>query len=158
MSASTPANAKSATQHIAAALARFTPAIQKEARTARRLLKKRMPTATELVYDNYNALVFGFGPSERASEAILSIALYPRWINLFFMGGPKLPDPQRVLRGSGTMVRRVLLEKASDLEGPALRALITAAIAKAKVALPTSGRGRTVLRAVSAKQRPRRPA
>src|ERR1039458_9537409 len=65
----------------------------------------RLPGAVQLVYDNYNALVIGFGPSERASEASFSIVLYPRWVTLFFLQGAGLPDPRRLLKGSGKVVR-----------------------------------------------------
>jgi hypothetical protein len=72
---------------IARSLAKYTPQIQAEARAARRILRGLLPTATEMVYDNYNALVFAFVPGDRPSEAILSIALYPRWVTLFFLRG-----------------------------------------------------------------------
>jgi hypothetical protein len=139
-------------------LARFTPEIRKLANDCRRALRRRMPTAVELVYDNYNALVFGFGPSERASEAILSIALYPRWINLFFLWGARLPDPDEILIGSGKQVRSIKLDAAARLDEPAVRALIDAEIVMNEVPLPAKGKGSTVIRAASAKQRSRRPA
>ncbi len=91
-------------------------------------LRDLLPGAIEMVYDNYNALVIGFGPTEKASNAILSIALYPRWVNMYFlMNGPKLPDPKKLLRGDGNMVRWIRLEDAADLDKPPVRALIEAA-------------------------------
>jgi hypothetical protein len=145
-------------QAIAGFLAKFTPAIQKQARLARRKLRALLPTATELVYDNYNALVFAFAPSERASEAILSIALYPSWVTLFFLHGKGLDDPDELLRGAGVMVRSVRLDGgAADLARAPVLALIRQAVARAKVPLPKSGRGQTVVRSIVKKQRPRRP-
>jgi len=87
-------------------LAKFTPEVRAIAKAALAKMRRRLPGALELVYDNYNALAIGFGPSERASEAIFSIALFPRWVSLFFLqSGAKLPDPQKLLkaaaRGSG---------------------------------------------------------
>ena len=70
----------------------------------------------QLVYDNYNALAIGFGPSERASEAIFSIVLYPRWVTLFFLQGAGLADPKRLLKGSGKVVRHIVLASAADLD------------------------------------------
>jgi hypothetical protein len=70
---------------------------------------------SRLVYDNYNALAIGFGPTERASDVIFSIALFPRWVTLFFLHGVTLPDPYKVLRGSGKVVRHVVLQTAADL-------------------------------------------
>ena len=88
-------------------LAKYDPAIEKEGRAARRVLRKAMPTAFELVYDNYNALVFAFGASERAGDILMSIALYPRWVTLFFLHGATLDDPESLLEGSGKTIRGV---------------------------------------------------
>jgi len=87
------------------------------------------------VYDNYNALAIGFGPSERASEAIFSIAVYPRWVSLFFLQGAKLPDPDNVLRGSGSRVRHLVLTEPDVLEQPAVKKLMALALASAKMPL-----------------------
>jgi hypothetical protein len=142
---------------LAAFLAKFTPEVAALARKAIAALRKRLPGARVLVYDNYNALAVGFGPSERTSEAILSIAVYPRWVSLFFLRGKGLADPRKVLRGSGNQVRHVVLESAADLDTPAIRALIAQAVAVSKTKMPSRG-GSLVIKSVSAKQRPRRPA
>ncbi|MGH9503541.1 MAG: hypothetical protein ACRD20_11890 [Terriglobales bacterium] len=116
-----------------------------------------MPGATRLVYDNYNALAIGFGPSEKASEAIFSIALYPRYVTLFFLQGAGLSDPKKLLRGSGRLVRHVSLARASDLDMSAIRELMAAALDSAKRALDQDAPGPLVIRSISQKQRPRRP-
>jgi len=116
-----------------------------------------LPGAIELVYDNYNALAIGYAPSERASEAIVSIALYPRWVSLFFLQAKGLKDPARVLRGSGNVVRHIVLESEADLELPAVRDLLEQALNCAKVPLDPKAPRRLVIKSVSAKQRPRRP-
>ena len=92
-------------------------------------LEARLPTATRLVYDNYNALVVGFGPSDRASQAILSIALYPKYVRIFFLRGVDLPDPQGLLEGSGSQVRSVKLQPITLIETPEVRSLIDFAVA-----------------------------
>jgi len=140
-------------------LAKYTPAMLKESKASLARLRRQVPGAVELVYDNYNALVIGFGPSERASEAVLSLALMPRWVTLCFLqGGPKLPDPNGLLRGSGTTVRNVRLASAADLDTPAVRTLIRIALERAKVPIDGTGRRRMVIKSISAKQRPRRPS
>ena len=101
-----------------------------------------MPTAVELVYDNYNALTIGFGPSERASEVIVSLALYPRWVSLFFLQGAKLSDPEELLGGSGKQVRHIVLGQSNDLDKPAVEALLAEAIRGARH--PTRMRRREV--------------
>ena len=94
-------------------LARFTPELATLGRRAIAKMHKRLPNAIELLYDNYNALVIGFGPTERPSEAIFSIVLYPRRAGLAFLQGAKLPDPRKRLRGSGTVARNVILDDVS---------------------------------------------
>jgi hypothetical protein len=152
---------KTQTAHLARQidgfLAKFTPEVQAEARAARRILRAIMPSATEMVYDNYNALVFGFTPGDRPSEAIVSLALFPRWVTLCFLQGAGLKDPDRLLKGSGRTVRNIPLKRAADLKSLPIQALIDQAIRVARVPLPKSGHGRTVIKSVSPKQRPRRP-
>jgi hypothetical protein len=138
-------------------LARYSPEIRAVTWSAYRKLRQRLPGATVLVYDNFNALVIGFGASERASEAVLSLALYPRWINLFFLYGATLPDPDGILLGSGSQVRRILVESAATLDRPDVRRLIAEAVRRADPPVATKGRGPIVIRAISKKQRPRRP-
>ena len=143
---------------LAAFLARYEPALAAEARAARRKLRRLLPGALELVYDNYNALVIGYGPSERASEAICSLALYPRYVTLFFLHGKGLPDPRKRLQGAGKRVRSIRLAGAATLDEPYVRGLLATAAARAQVPLDPRQAHRLVVRAVSARQRPRRPA
>lgn len=136
---------------------KYNPEIGALARAALVKMRTILPGALELVYDNYNGLAIGLGPSERASEAILSIALYPRWISLFFLQGAKLPDPHKMLKGSGRQVRHIVLEDARDLDKPAIHTLIAQALRCAPRPLDPTTPGRTIIKSISAKQRPRRP-
>jgi hypothetical protein len=141
-----------------ACLDKYTPAIATLARACLAKMRARLPGAVQLVYDNYNALAIGFGPSERASEAVFSIALYPRWVTLFFLQGAGLPDPRRILKGSGKVVRHIVLASAADLDQPAIQDLMAQALERAEAGLDPAAPGRLVIRSVSARQRPRRPA
>jgi hypothetical protein len=151
--------AKSPRSQLEAFISKYSPEVAAEGRAALAKLRRIVPGAVELVYDNYNWLVVGFCPSERASDAVLSLVFTPRWITLCFLqNGPALPDPDGLLRGSGKRVRNIRLESAQDLDKPAVRSLIEEALARAHVPIEGAGRGRLVIRSVSAKQRPRRPA
>ena len=86
---------------LAGFLAKYSPEIEALAKAARKKMRARLKGANELVYDNYNALAIGYGPSDKASEVIFSIALYPRWVSLFFLQAKGLDDPAGRLRGSG---------------------------------------------------------
>ena len=150
--------AASASAELAAFIAKYSPAIAREGRAALAKLRRLIPGASELVYDNFNWLVVGFGPSERASEAVISLVFTPRWLTLCFLqNGPELPDPQKLLRGSGRVVRSTRLGGAADLDRPAIRALIRAALKRADVPIRRGGARRLIIKSVSARQRSRRP-
>src|SRR6266404_394514 len=135
---------------------KFAPPHQAIIRAVRRKLRKRFPTATELVYDNYNFFVIGFGPNERPSDCIVTIAAAANGVGLCFVRGASLPDPEKVLLGSGKQTRFVRPPSANVLERPAVQTLLSVAAERAETPMPASGLGRLVIRSVSAKQRPRR--
>ena len=150
------ATAISPSKQLAGFLAKYDPAVAKLARATRAALRKRIPTANELVYDNYQFLAIGFTTTERASDCIVSLAVSPKGVALSFYYGASLPDPARILLGSGNQNRFVRLESAATLRLPAVEALLQAAIKQAKTQLSATGRGVLVIKSVSAKQRPRR--
>ena len=137
-------------------IAKFAPEDQRLIRAVRSAVQKRFRTANELVYDNYNFFVIGYSPTERPSDAIVSIASRANGVGLCFIHGAKLPDPAKLLSGSGNQTRFIRLESAAVLARPEVEALIAAAIARSKIPLPESGRRKLIIRSISAKQRPRR--
>jgi hypothetical protein len=143
-------------KQIAGFIAKFDARMGKFIRAARSAVRQRFPTAIELVYDNYNFLVFGFCSSERASDAIVSLAASAKGIGLCFIYGAKLRDPAKILQGSGNQTRFIRLESAASLAKPEVEALLAAAIKQAKTPLPSGGRGCTIIKSISKKQRPRR--
>jgi hypothetical protein len=147
---------KSAERQVAGFIAKYSPEVARVARQARHKIRRLLPGAVELVYDNYNALALAFGPTERPSDLILSVALYPRWVSLFFTRGAELADPHRLLRGSGSKIRHVVVHRAVVLDSAPVKALIKEALASHPKRL-APGRGWTIIQSVSAKHRPRRP-
>jgi hypothetical protein len=144
-------------------LAKYTPEIEAAARRALAKMRKLVPGAIEMVYDNFNWLVIGFSPSERPSEAIFSIVLPPRHVTLCFLQGAGLPDPAGLLQGTGNVVRNIRLytsgeKDAKVLDDPQVLSLINAALNRSKIPMPAKARRKLIIRAVSAKQRPRRPS
>jgi len=145
-------------QQLASFIAKFTPSMAKEGRAALARMRMLVPGATELVYDNWNGLVVGFGPSVRASDAVVSILITPTHVTLcFIQDGPSLPDPDGLLKGSGNVVRHLRLSSSRDLERPAVRALVKTAVARSDVPFPKGKRRALVVKSISPKQRPRRP-
>jgi hypothetical protein len=148
----------SAAKQVVSFIDKFDPAIAKLIRAARKAMRRRFPTAVELVYDNYNALAIGYGPNERTSEAFVSVAAFARGVNLYFTQGASLPDPSKILEGNGNQGRFVRLENIAVFDRPEVETLLRVASEWGKTPLPESGRGYTVVKSISAKQRPRRPA
>jgi len=144
-------------QHVEQFLDKYSPEIASLARAALQRMRKRLPGAVQLVYDNYNALAIGFGPTERASDAVFSIAVWPRWVSLFFFAGASLDDPHNLLRGTGRRARHIKIDDVAVFDDPRVRALMNRALDRAGTRLTGRG-GRIVIRSVSGRQRPRRPA
>lgn len=142
-------------------LAKYAPEVEAFARRALAKMRKLVPGAIEMVYDNYNWLVIGFGPTERPSEAIFSIVMPADRVTLCFLQGAGLPDPAKRLQGSGNVVRNIPLfalgqPDAKILDESEVLALIQVALNRAKVPMPAGGRRKLIIRSVSARQRPRR--
>jgi len=152
---STPADAG---RQLKSFIAKFDPAHQTLIHAVRKALRARFPTAFELVYDNYNFFVIGYGPTERPSDCIVSLVGGANGVGLCFIHGAKLSDPRKILRGSGNQTRSIHLDSADVLARPEVEALIAAAIAQAKTPFQAGPRGKLIIRSVSAKQRPRRKA
>jgi hypothetical protein len=135
---------------------KFDPKDRTLIRAVRESVPRRLPSANELVWDNYNFFVIGYSPTERPSDSIVSIAARTNGVGLCFIHGATLPDPKGVLLGSGSQTRFIRLESASALARPEVEALVAAAIAQGEIPLPATGRGKLIIRSVSAKQRLRR--
>jgi hypothetical protein len=119
-----------AKQQLDLIIGKYAPDVARVTGSAVRWMRKKSPGANVLVYDNYNSLVIGFGPSDRGSHAPFSIAVYPRWANLCFLRGACLPDPHKRLSGSGKDVRTVRLDSVRVLEEPAILKLLGLAAAQ----------------------------
>lgn len=121
-------------------------------------MRALLPGAVQMVYDNYNALAIGFGPTERPSEAPFSIAAFPRRPSLcFLIHGAELTDPEGLLKGKGNQVRSIPVSDVATLDAPAVRALIDEALSRAGWQPKPGSPGRLIIKSISAKQRPRRP-
>ena len=150
-----PVQTGSTAQQIAGFIAKFDAAMAKQIGSIHTALRKRFPTAIQLVYDNYNFFVIGFCSTERASDCIVS-GRQCKGVGLCFIHGAKLPDPHKILLGSGKQTRFIRLESAATLARPEIETLLQAAVAQAKSPLPATGGGYTMIKSISAKQRPRR--
>src|SRR3954465_7088489 len=105
----------SPSRQLAGFIAKFDPSVAKLLRAARSAMRKRLPTAIEQVYDNYNFLAIGFATTERTSDTIASLAASAKGVALSFYYGASLPDPHKLLLGAGNQNRYLRLESAATL-------------------------------------------
>jgi hypothetical protein len=151
-------NSVPAEQQLAGFINKFDSKNAALIRSVRKALRNRLPLANELVYDNYNFFVIGYCSSERPSDCTVSIAAAASGVGLSFYYGATLPDPHKLLLGSGSQNRFMRIESAAMLSRTEVEELIAAAISQAKRPLLANGRGKLIIRSISEKQRPRRKA
>src|SRR5262249_18647627 len=145
-------------RYLRAGIARFSPPIRAIANATLARLRALMPGANEFIYDNYNAFVVGFGPNDRPSDAVFSVVVYPKQVNLGFIHGAVLDDPDKVLQGSGTQFRHIkLIPDASVLDRPEVGAVMARAIADADAPFDPRHLRSVSVRMIAKKRRPRRP-
>ena len=150
---------RSAEAELRRLIPKFAPAHQRLIGAMRRWLRKRLPAAHEVVYEYRDFFVISYSPNERGYEGVLAIRASADGVRLYFNRGKGLPDPAKLLRGSGKQTRWIDLEGASTLARPEVARLIDEAIAGNRLPFASTGRGSVVIRSASAKQRRRsRPA
>jgi hypothetical protein len=136
---------------------KFAPAHLRLIGAMRRWLRKRLPTAHEVVYEYRDWFVISYSPNEHGYEGVLGIRASADGVKLFFNRCKELPDPAKLLQGSGGQVRSIDMEGASTLARPEVARLIDEAIARNPVPFASTGRGSVVMSpSTSAKQRRRR--
>ena len=149
---------RSAEAQLRTLIAKFAPTHLRLIGAMRRWLRKRLPTAHEVVYEYHNlgAVVISFSPNEHGYEGVLAIRASADGVKLYFNQGKELSDPEKLLQGSGKQTRSIDVEGASTLARPAVAPLIEEAIARNRVPFARGGRGSVVIRSASAKQGRRR--
>jgi hypothetical protein len=115
-------------KHLEKAVGRYGPDMEKLARGVLRRVRERCPGAVEMVWDKKNAIVVGFGPTEKPSDAVFSVVVYPKWVLLYFLNGAVIPDPDGLLQGAGKVGRHIRLMSAEKLDEAAVKSLMDDAI------------------------------
>lgn len=158
MSTQSAAARRSAESELRGVVAKFAPSHQRLIGAVRRSLRKRLPTAHEIMYEYREWFVISYSPNEHGYEGVLAIRASADDVKLHFGRGKDLPDPAKLLKGSGNQTRWIHLEGASTLARPAVARLIDEAIARNRVPFEQTGRGPLVIRSGPAtKKRRRRP-
>jgi hypothetical protein len=150
---------RSADAELRALIAAFAPADLKLVSAARRWLRRRLPTAHELVYEYRDWCVISYSPTEHGYEGVVALRADANGVKLYFNFGKGLPDPEKLLHGSGNQTRWMQLEGEYTLIRPAVARLVEEAVARNRVPFALEGRGSVVVRSSTAGQRSRlRPA
>ena len=154
--AQSAAERRSAEAELKSLVVKFAPEHQRLVGTTRRWVLKRLPTAHEVVYEYRDCFVISYSPSEHGYEGVLVIRGSAEGVRLYVNAAKGLPDPEKLLRGSGAKARYMDVEGASTLARPAVARLINEAIARNQVPFARTGRGSMVVRSTAAKKRARR--
>ncbi|MCZ8091787.1 DUF1801 domain-containing protein [Flavobacterium sp.] len=103
------------------------------------------PDSNELVYHTH-ALTAVFSISDKLSDAFCMLPIYTNHLNLGFNKGTLLKDPNKLLTGTGNLIRHVDVKKTSDYRNPKVKALIQEAIdfANKDMDKPTKSIGQTI--------------
>jgi len=72
------------------------------------------PDTNELIYDNYNAVAFGWSPTDRAGDVFCSIAVFADHVNFGFNRGVDIDDPGNMLLGDGSQYRYIKVKARED--------------------------------------------
>lgn len=150
---------REAPEELFAFLEAFPPRIHELFLATRSSVLAAAPAAHELIYNAYNAVSCVYSYSGRLKEAFCHVAAYSGHVNLGFNRGTELPDPSRLLAGSGARIRHVRITRAADLRAPALEVLLRAAVVQGVALAPqrTGARPSSVIRPTTGgKRRPKR--
>jgi hypothetical protein len=147
------AERRSAEAELRTLIDKFAPAHLRLVAAMRRWLHKRLPTAHEVVYEYRDCFVISYSPNEHGYEGVLAIRASANAVKLYFNRGKELPDPEKLLQGSGGLTRSISLEGISTVARPEVTCLIDEAIARNPVPFAPAGRGSVIIRSTSAKKR-----
>lgn len=117
---------KEQTDDLLKFLAPFSDEIKEIALWLREFVWDLYPDANELIYDNYNAVAFGWSPSDKVSETFCSIAVgrSSKNIHFGFYWGSKIADPDKILSGKGNQYRYILVKNKTDFPKTYIKKLI----------------------------------
>lgn len=105
-------------------LSAYDPQIVDLALSLRQLVLTEIPSASESIYDAYEAVSIGYSETGRLKEGFCHIAVYSRHVNLGLNRATEFPDPAKVLQGTGRLTRHMTFHEKSELKQPHVRRFI----------------------------------
>lgn len=114
----------------------FDPEVQQLAKGVRKLIFDVLPQTVEVPWVQQKVIGYGTGP-KKMTEHFCWIQPNKTYVNLGFNYGAELPDPDKLLEGTGKLFRHVKIKSASDVKRPGVRKLLEVAC-KHRVPAPRS--------------------
>ncbi|MCW3108076.1 MAG: hypothetical protein JWQ09_2582 [Segetibacter sp.] len=117
------------------------------------------PEANELIYDNYNAVAFGWSPTDKVGHTICSIAVgrSSKNVHFGFYWGSELSDPDKMLLGEGNQYRYILVTDKNKFPKAYIKKLVNEAYANCLSKVKDQKQiihGQTIVKSISEKKRP----
>ena len=116
------------------------------------------PKANELIYDNYNALAFGWSPTDKVGHTFCSIAVgrTSKNVHFGFYWGSQITDPEKLLIGNGNQYRYILVKNKKDFPKAYITKLVNEAFVNSLAKVKDKKQmmeGATITKSVSDKKR-----
>lgn len=111
----------------------YDPSVRALVLELRAVVIEELAPCCEVIYDGPYAVSLGYGPTERMRDQICHVVAYTAHVNLGFYHGAFLPDPHRLLVGTGSQIRHIAIKSAGDLSRPAIREYLRQALEMADV-------------------------
>lgn len=150
---------KEQTQDLLKFLKTFSSEIQMTVLKLREFVWDMYPQTNELIYDNYNALAFGWSPTDKVGHTFCSIAVgrSSKNIHFGFYWGSEIKDPDKILLGQGNQYRYILVENFETFPRTYIRKLIADAYDNSLRKVKDKKQilnGLTITKSISGKKRP----
>jgi len=119
------------------------------------------PQTNELIYDNYNALAFGWSPTDKVGHTFCSIAVGRTSNNVHFgfYWGTEISDPDKILLGEGNQYRYILVADKNTFPKAYIKKLVKEAFANSLAKVKDKkqiSQGQTIVKSISPKKRERK--
>jgi len=118
------------------------------------------PHTNELIYDNYNAVAFGWSPTDKVGHTFCSIAVgrSSNHVHFGFYWGSEISDPDKILLGQGNQYRYILVKSKADFPKTYIKKLLKEAYVNSIAKVKDSNqimKGQTITKSISpAKRKP----
>jgi hypothetical protein len=149
---------KEETKDLLRFLSPFPEEVKETALWLREFVWDLYPKTNELIYDNYNAVAFGWSPTDKVGHTFCSIAVgrSSHNVHFSFYWGSEISDPGKILLGKGNQYRYVLVKNTKDFPKTYIKKLLKEAYANSLTKVHDKKqirKGQTITKSVSASKR-----